>query len=553
MKRIVVGLIVLSGLWSLPRPADSGSGYVQKKQENQKKEESLRLSTELVQLDVVVTDKNNHPVTDLKKENFVVSEEGKPQTVSFFSLVRPASPAPNEPEITPSGLPPVIAPEPGRFIFIILDQYHISRDSYSRLREALVGFVTNDIAPEDQVAIIGTGGSLAVFQQVTKNTKALTMAINALLGSGAEYTAATAIDQEFSAVQQAVGMPASLSASLYGEYILRATLQTLESLAKGIGDLPGRKIAIFVSENLPIFLTGATSPLENLSQELEQVISRSRRGGLTFYTLDPRGLVADIPGGSAAEARSGSMLGGGSLREPPGATSDKLLESRWGLRELAGATGGFSILNTNNPRTGLQRVLAENDAYYLLAYYPPSDVREGKFRKVKVEVPGRPDLTVRTRKGYIAQSQAERDNHKAEDKQERIKGSLASLVPIRNVRVSIPRLEATNDFASGGWVARMVVQVDVRSWPFKEEKGIRSGSLEVIAFAYDLRNKLVDGFSKTVNMKLKPDIYERVLKEGANLKGEVKLGKSGLYNIRVVVINTDTKEIGTASDWVIAK
>jgi hypothetical protein len=58
------------------------------------------------------------------------------------------------------------------------------------------------------------------------------------------------------------------------------------------------------------------------------------------------------------------------------------------------------------------------------------------------------------------------------------------------------------------------------------------------------------GFSKSLNLKLKPDTYAAVLREGMNLRGEIKLKKHGLYNIRVVAINPETGEIGTAGDWI---
>ena len=99
-------------------------------------------------------------------------------------------------------------------------------------------------------------------------------------------------------------------------------------------------------------------------------------------------------------------------------------------------------------------------------------------------------------------------------------------------------------------MVKMVIQVDANSWPFKQEGDNHLASLEVIGFAYDLNNKLVDGFSKTLNLKLTPETYSTVMREGINMHGEIKLKKAGLYNIRVVVLNRDTGEIGTSSDWV---
>ena len=285
--------------------------------------------------------------------------------------------------------------------------------------------------------------------------------------------------------------------------------------------------------------------------ELSQVVSSSRRGGLTFYTLDPRGLVVAIPGGTAAEAVGRSALGGGSSSfENPGASADRLLSSRWGMRELAAATGGFSILDTNNFRAGLKRIMDENEAYYMLAYYPQNAAPDGKFHNIKVRVKDQPDLVVRTRKGYTAVKEKDQ-KPKSTSKQDRISASLASLAPVRNVKVAIAKAVAGSDPQTGERSVKMAIQIDPRSLSFLEGGNNKAGSFEVIGFVYDLKNKLVNGFSQT--LKPKPELYPRLLARGIVIPGEIKIKKAGLYNVRVVVIDQETGEMGTASEWVEAK
>jgi VWFA-related protein len=543
----------------------------------QQQEEVLRLKTELVEIDLVVTDKQNHLVTDLKKEDFVVLEDGKPQQISFFSLVRPnastlvdrktASRFPAQPYQTDD-----LYPEPGRFIFIILDQPHISRDNYHRLREALLRFITEDLSPQDQVAVISKRGGMAVFQQASRSKQVMALAINAFLGGKLDYSggiASASTPPDLSAFGSSIGLislagsldlPTPSGESLHDEYQLREGLRSLTSIAKNASQLPGRKIAVFVSEKLPLWLSpkslsekGANSLIafENFSAELQQVIGLSRRGGLVFYTLDPRGLTSPIK--TAAEWEGKSALGNMTRREDSiDELYDKMekeLQSRAGLRELAAATGGFPIFNHNDLRIGLQQVLADNEAYYLLGYYPTNTAQDGKFRRIKVTIKGRPDLIVRTRLGYIVPSEKDK-KQKAQSKQERIKQALASLVPIRNVKVAILRTAVSRDLRTGACLVRMVIHVDANSWPFKEAGDKHLASFEAIGFAYDLNGNLVDGFSKTFNLKLNPETYSLVLREGMNLHGQINLKKAGLYSIRVVVINRDTDQIGTASEWV---
>jgi hypothetical protein len=194
--------------------------------------------------------------------------------------------------------------------------------------------------------------------------------------------------------------------------------------------------------------------------------------------------------------------------------------------------------------------MAENEAYYLLAYYPQNASPDGKFHNIKVRVKDRPDLVVRTRKGYTAVKEKDR-NPKSESKQDRIKEANGSLAPVRNVKVAIPKAAAVTDDRTGERAVRMYIQIDPRSLSFMEEGGKKSGSIEVIGFVYDLKNKLVDGFSQT--LRPKPESYERLMAKGILVPGEIKIKKAGLYNIRVVVIDQETGEMGTASEWVEAK
>lgn len=542
--RVYALMLILSISFSLlvaPEYRASGS----------QQDDAVRLKAELVQIDVVVTDKKNRPVVGLKKEDFILLEDGKPQDISFFSLQRASGTNATEARLAEGAKrDSVLAPEPGRFIFVILDQYNISPGNYAILRESLVRFISNDVGPQDQVAIIGTSGNLAVFQQVTKNRRALELAINAFLGAGADLKATLAVDQAFNSAQRDLGIRASDGGGAYQGYVIKKTLSALRDIAAGVSNLPGRKIAIFISENLPFQFTTSAGIDDNIMYDLTQVISKARRGGITFYTADPRGLAVTIPGGTASEAVGGSALVSTNPIEDPGASADRLLASRWGMRELAAATGGFSILDTNNMRAGLQQIMAENEAYYLLAYYPQNASPDGKFHNIKVRVKDQPELVVRNRKGYTAVKEKE-EKKKSDSKQDRITASLGSLAPVRNVKVSIPKAAAVSNPQTGERSVRMYIQIDPRSLSFLEGGKNKSGSIEVAGFVYDLKNKLVDGFSQV--LKPKPEAYPQLLAKGILIPGEIKIKKAGLYSLRVVVIDQETGEMGTASEWVEAQ
>jgi VWFA-related protein len=495
----------------------------------QPQDQAIKLKSELIQFDVLVTDKNDHPVTSLTKDDFVLSDGGKPQDISFFSFVDVAAETKNELSVQPDGVSP---PAPidtysGRTVFIILDSFFISKSSYPALDKSLARLIDEDLLAGDQVAIISTNGTLAGFQQATKNKKVLLAAIHAFVGN---TDSLANMDPGLVGNQQDIGLSrASRPNAQYIEQKHRDTLRVLMSVLKATSDVPGRKIAFFISEDFSMRLRG---PFENLFTELEEVIYNSRKGGMTFYTMDPRGLVAPVTIGGA----------------------NRLLGAEEGLRDLAAGTGGYAILNNNDLHAGLKRVMSQNSSYYVLAYYPADLPDKQQFRKVKIQVKNRPDLSVYSRTGYQWTGSSQGVQKLAElPKQQRVSNALAAVVPIHDLKVNIPRAIAVRDEKTGERVAEMEISIDPNAWPFKVEGADHLASFEVIGFAYDLNNKLVDGFDQGYNVRLTPDNFARAMKQGMNLPGKIKLKKQGLYSLKVVVIDKETNRLGSATEWVQAQ
>jgi VWFA-related protein len=123
--------------------------------------------------------------------------------------------------------------------------------------------------------------------------------------------------------------------------------------------------------------------------EVRQMAQRANRANVTFYAIDPRGLtsfdetIGPLGPASVAEDRA------------------KLASRQGGLRELAGNTDGAVLLNTNDVKAGVARIMADRSSYYVMQYYSTNTKLDGRFRSVAVHVK-RPRLQVRARNGYLA-------------------------------------------------------------------------------------------------------------------------------------------------------
>jgi VWFA-related protein len=138
-------------------------------------------------------------------------------------------------------------------------------------------------------------------------------------------------------------------------------------------------------------------------EHLRRIVDQANRANASFYPIDPRGLVAFDT--SIAEPRIGARPPGTPGITPPRVDSQLLQSRANSLRDLAFATDGMAIIDTNNLDAGLRRVTDDLSSYYLLAYYSTGRL-DGKFHAIRVRVK-RPGVQVRARRGYLAPTVAE--------------------------------------------------------------------------------------------------------------------------------------------------
>jgi VWFA-related protein len=433
-----------------------GYGYASGFSQEQKKQDDplLRIETELVQIDVVVTDKQGKLARDLKRADFELFDDGKKQEITHFAIGTAAQPAkwlavekkkPDEKSATDSTPVEIRA---GRYIVIAVDDFHLAPENLMIVKRTLQRFIDNQMIADDQMAIATTSGNIGMFQQFTNERDVLARAVNRLNAQQRTVTSTSDIpriseqqaelidtgDQEALelAVQEILRLEAAPMAQAgqgggrggsngvasdassreraimqaqtrartivaQNAHYTRATLSNLESVIRNLRNLTGRKILVLLSDG---FYLGGNSSSQ--IYDMRRITDAATRAGVVIYSIDARGLIAIPPGGSASDPSSAGdiMLPGARARVETSAINAKLN----GLNALARDTGGTLFKNSNDLGLGLQRVLDANETYYVLAYEPAATYRDGRFHKIEVRIAGRPDLIVQTRKGYLAPS-----------------------------------------------------------------------------------------------------------------------------------------------------
>ena len=340
------------------------------------------------------------------------------------------------------------------------------------------------------------------------------------------------------------------------------TLSTLENVIRGLRDLPGRKTIVLLSDG---FLLGGFS--NGRHYDVRRITDAATRAGVVIYSLDTRGLVA-MPSTMDASQRGFSETGalaGARIR----IENSSIEAERDGMFALARDTGGQPIFNNNDLNAGLQTILNDTETYYLLAFEPTTSYRDGRFRKIEVRIPSRPELRVRTRKGYFAPDDKatekearaiakaeEKDKQKSPEKltkdqqnarDAQVREGISSLYPLRGIPVELSTsfINAPAD----GSAADIVAHIDATGIRFDQNGDRHQATLEIVGSVYDENGKTIDGFADKVVMNLKTASLESTMKNGITYPKHLKL-KPGFYQVRFVIREEGARQIGSASSWV---
>ncbi len=379
---------------------------------------TFRTGIDFVRVDVIVTDRQGHPVTDLRQEDFEVVEDGKPQTIETFRLVKieTDTPAPTSGRsiITRADEESAAADENSRIFVFFLDDYHVRLGSSMAARRHLVEFVQNQLRPNDLVAVMYPLAPLDAVT-LTRNHASVVRALEAFQGRKYDYQPRNALEERYALY------PTEVVARIRRQ----VSLSALEGLSVKLGSLrEGRKAILLVSEGYTGLLppqmrdevagvpglgnTARGNPMaaENnpnedrarfsadldVQRELQDVFNAANRNNTAIYAVDPRGL-------STGEFDIADNISIRTSLDALGATQDS-------LRVLAEETDGRAIVNRNDLAKGMQQIIRDSSYYYLVGYNSSQAPRDGKFHEIKVRVK-RPGAQIRARKGYWALNEGE--------------------------------------------------------------------------------------------------------------------------------------------------
>lgn len=537
-------------------------------------EDIIRITTELVQTDVVVTDKDGQIIKDLKIEDFEIYDNGKKQDLKFLEFVSVDSGRRSE-GARPAGLPAEVeqlgqtglaAKDLKRVVAFVIDDLTMNVRDLQPVRKLLTDFVDNKMQPGDLVAIIRVVGGKGLLQQFTSDKLLLRRAIAAIRLVGHPFAssdvpepllaknplAIPAVDSPSSYIDSQTDTPEIYSANDDQIRYFRglSALTTANFVIDSLRQIPGRKNLVLITGGLAIFEANSTGNY-NFTSLLNQLTDNAFRAGVVVNTLDPRGLRATpgVVGFEATPARS--ALGAADPADATfgrGGTLDQAAfgallaggTEHLGLSSVAKATGGVSVVNTNDFEAGLEKVLARSAGYYSLAY-APNQRFDGKYHKLVVKV-NRVNAKIYNNAYYFA-----REERKLVPKTKEESIAAAARSPLMRNEIDITPNVAVK-FQAAKAVVDINLLIGAKDLQFSEAGDHHQVSFDVVGLVFDQSGRRRGGFSETINLNLTNQDYQRALKEGLTYSATTELPPD-YYQVRVVVREASTGSLGTFSKY----
>jgi VWFA-related protein len=502
----------------------------------------IHVSTHLVQIGIIVRDKNA-AVADLTKDDFAVFDRGKPQTIRVFtaesaeSARQPVPPQPLPPN-TFSDLPQAKGPAIRSITIVLLDNINtLSGNGHqgyetgpwwmedlalSNAKAHLIEFVKT-LDPKDRVAIYGLSDTLHVLSDFTsdrdrllailKNYDTTSKTSREIVEPGAYHTP---VPGEFNPLLNAQVLQLD---AITNERRAATTMSALQSIASHVANIPGRKNLVWLTANLPF--SGSA---------LARILGPAQ---IAAYPVDGRALLTRKTPETQWEIND-QLSGVLGLGMPAQSSAPIGIDT---MQKLADATGGRAFVNTNDLTGAIRDAVEDSAVTYTLGFYIDSSSLDGKFHELKVQVL-RSGVNLRYPKGYFAL----KDTPATQDDRHNnfliaVKSPLdSSAIPLQ-VQVSRANQPTPNSLALSG-------SIGIHDLHLAQSGEIRTGALDITVIEQDETGKVLKESANRINLRFTEKQYPVVLESGITFQKSVQ-ALSGATTLRVLVQDPSTAAIGS--------
>jgi VWFA-related protein len=500
----------------------------------------FRTSTQLVVETVAVMDKNGKPIEGLTAEDFAVTEDGVPQTVSFCEFQKleetplPALTPARGPAAAAAAEGQIVPEKPGdlryrnrRLLVLYFDMTSMQVQDQMRALGAAQKFIETQVTAADLVAIMEySSGSIKVRQGFTDDRDQLREAVLRIAVALQGFDE-NANDENSPDTGAAFGQ----NGAEFNLFNTDRQIAALQTAANMLGRLNEKKSLVYFASGLRL------NGVDNQAQ-LRATLNAAIRANVAFFPIDARGLVAEPPLGDASKASpsgTGAYTGAAAM-----AMANSFQRSQDTLYALAADTGGKAMFDYNDLSMGIVQAQKATSSYYVLGYYVTNPALDGKFRKIAIALKEFPTAKLDYRHGYFAGK--EFGKFTGADKERQLEEALMLEDPITDLTIVME----VNYFQLNR--AEYYVPV-VMKIPGSELALARKGGAERTSI--DFIGEIKDGYGSTyqnIRDRVSMELSGTTAAELVSRQIQYDTGYTllpGSYTIKVLARDNETGRVGT--------
>ena len=507
---------------------------------------------ELVTVPVVVMDKSGAHIQNLKKEDFIILEDGKEQKISTFEEIqKPATPVWHAPS-QPGRFSNVLAGEsaPTRLTIIVLDLVNTPFQDQAFARQALLKYLAESLEADQPTALLLIRRSgmkviqdfttdpailIAALRKVTNEKQPLDPASEAPIPTGSD-----ALSQALARLMELERASEQEMESSQRRSAIITTLKVMQQIAQACTGLPGRKAMIWATAGFPFSINETSMVLQEVGPRLplptdmvplyEKTWRALNQAQIAMYPVDIRGLVNPTNVGAETSSVQDSHYGHASWQH---------LDTLATLQTFADATGGRAFFNSNDLKTAFRKASEDNASYYVLGYYLDRQDKKPGWHKlsVKVHLPG---TQVRARNGFFLTQGGPEQTDKSEVEEALVSPLVYTAIPISGQwQEVLPGTET-------GKKKVIFMLTMPANFAEVEEGNNNHALLEFAAVARTGAGQAAGEMSQTMDIHLKPDSLKMVREHGMDYRGSLNVAP-GEYTVHFVVQDRLSGRIGSVS------
>jgi VWFA-related protein len=532
----------------------------------------VQVQRNVVLVRAVVRDSMGRTVGNLQKEDFRVTDNGKPQTVSHFAVEVPSSkvreltaPAEEEPELEALSETVLAASTPERYAALFFDDIHMQFEDIARTREAAERHLATALQPGDRVGIFTSSGRQAIdfTDDRAKLHETLLRLFPSPIAAKRESSCPEISDYQAylivhhrdpTALSIAAGeayhcffegsnapteeVGRALAQNMAESEAMRSlnrfqtetemALRSLDQLVRRMAAAPGQRSIVLLS---PGFITLTSE------QQVDAIVERALRSNVIVNTLDARGLYVPIPFGDVSRDHPVVPNRPELMAQKTQFAAEETKRATDVLFSLAHDTGGVFFENSNDLDDGFRKVGSLPEVYYVLGFSPQNLKLDGRLHTLKVSLNIRARYTVQARRAYYAPG---KPADPAAQATEEIEQAVFSHDELNELPVEVH----TQFFKLNDLEARLsvVTRLNVRFVRFRKESGRNLNSLIFITALFDRDGKYVTGKQKSLEFRLLDGSLEKLSRSGITAKTSFDV-KAGTYLVRQVVRDSEGAQL----------